>query len=330
MDSPAPRGTPGDRGTGAGAGRRGRSRPGHDRGSPWGGHRPRPHRSGRRPGDLRAAARRRARGHRAAPRRLGGGGRGTAAVPLPGGSPLLSLQQPAPAARQPGLDVARHGLSPVPVRLRDPPLLPGGAVPLRRPDRSTGGHRRPARGPDAQTGRAPAQRAPARTCGHHRSRARGRGPRQSRQVLSPRRPGEGSDPPGRAAAPGGAPEARRRRPHDPHHGHPDRPRRPGRDLYGRVRSLREPARQRARPAPRLHRGARLRDLLPGRGADRGRGPGRPDGERCRAVRDRRVGGPQGRRARLHPEGPAAQRVPPRIRPRRRAGAEEAGRGAHRR
>ena len=177
--------------------------------------------------------------------------------------------------------------------------------------------------PGGARAEAPAERSAAGPHRHGRRRARRSRPRQSRPVLPARRDGEGRDPPGRAAAPGRARPARHHRPDDPHHRHPPQPAATARppatrdcDLFVslHVDALDPRTRRDYRSVERLHHPDHRRGEL-GRRRPRG-----PDRKRGAPLRERAGPGPRGRPARVHPAGPADERVPPRVRARGRADA----------
>ncbi|CAA9348980.1 MAG: N-acetylmuramoyl-L-alanine amidase, partial [uncultured Gemmatimonadaceae bacterium] len=188
-----------------------------------------------------------------------------------------------------------------------------------------------ARGVDARRrclrlrARRPAAAAAARRRGRRPRRPRSRDDRTAPRA--PPRHREGRHPRGLAQARRRAALAGCRRADDPHHRHARRPRRPRPD---RERQARRPlslrARERGQHAlARAGAGARLRDLLPRRGQDRGGEPRGADGERGGALRDGRQR-PQGRPAQLHHQRHGAERAPPRVeRPRGRDPARDGAR-----
>ena len=228
-------------------------------------------------------------------RRLGRGDRRPAAVPVPAGRSLLHLQRPAAAARWSGAVIAaRHALPPAPVRRRDPAAtISASATATIRAGRlvargARGGPATRAREAGAEARRGPpAQRAQARPHRHRRSRGTAASTRAIPASISRAGVKEKDVTLQMGLCSGTSSAPRHRRADDPDRRHADRPRRSRRLLHRRVRPLRRACTSiRCARRARLHRGPRLRDLLPGRGQDRGRGAGGQDGERRGPLRDR--------------------------------------------
>ena len=178
-------------------------------------------------------------------------------------------------------------------------------------------HGRGPRAEDAHPGRGPAGRdPPAPAPGHGRRGARGRGSRQSRASSSPAGLKEKDVTLQMSLLLRDELRARGitvRMTRTARHAH--RTRRPRRLLHRRVRPLRQPARQFAATAPWLHRGARLRDVLP-RPRPRPRTP-----TAWPTWRTRRCASSRETEASAEQQGLdfilkdlADQRVPPRVRP----------------